>query len=105
MSNRLYAVNVPARSNAGRSLARKRAAFLHSVARISGGYTYHPATALGAWRDPATGREYLEHMGSVDFIGHPRAVLKAWHEAFPDQLAAMLTGPVPVSIKGFKQHV
>jgi hypothetical protein len=102
MTARLYSVNVPARSNAGRRLTKQRARFLASVARIAGGYTYHPASASGAWRDPATGRTYLERMGALDFIGHRGQVLRAWHEAFPDQIAAMITGPIPAHIVTMK---
>lgn len=103
MSERLYSINVPARNNAGASLTKARTRFLCSVARIAGGYTYHPANALGAWRDPATGKTYLEHMGALDFIGHRRCVVRAWAQAFPDQIAAMITGPVPVTIQTIKR--
>jgi hypothetical protein len=70
---------------------RQRAKFLASVARISGGYTLF-RDARGMWCD--RGRAYRDVMTPVSFSGNvttKRRVVGAFHAAFPDQLAAMVS--------------
>lgn len=91
---RRYEILLPLKPNHGGDyLPNTRRAFLSSVAAVAGGYTLCPATE-GFWRDPDSGKEYVEAMQPLQVAVDPDAlvlILGAFREYFPDQKSIMVT--------------
>lgn len=72
---------------------KRRAAFLHDVLHIAGGYTILP-DATGAWRDPETGKVHVDAMDllqvATDSVNDQDAIMGAFLKHFPEQKTVMV---------------
>lgn len=91
---RRYEIPLPIRPNNGGEYPKgTRARFLRHVADLAGGYTLCP-DCEGFWRDPDSGKEYVETMTPLQVAADPvsvSAILDAFRVAFPDQKSIMVT--------------
>lgn len=91
---KLYQFTIPTHTNSGLSYEAARKAWETEALRIAGGYTKPDSYSRGAWRDPATGRVYLDQVipYAIACERNVRDVLEVtfWH-LFPDQEALLVT--------------
>lgn len=91
---RRYEIPLPLAPNSGGEYPKgTRARFLRRVADLAGGYTLSP-DAEGFWRDPDSGKEYVETMTPLQIaceVETLEPILTAFREAFPDQKSIMVT--------------
>ena len=88
---KLYEIMCPVLTNDGYPTERGTKLFLRDVATIAGGYTKLPECE-GFWRDPDSGKEYVEPMIPVRIACSARAmaqVVRAHQAAFPDQACVL----------------
>jgi hypothetical protein len=78
----IYTIHIPV------VFAARNKVWREDVLRIADGYS-HLGQISGAWRDPATGRDYIEPMDRYEIAATPKCmanVLRATAAAFPDEV-------------------
>lgn len=89
----LYRLLLPVVPNTGGEYPKgTRARFLGEVADAAGGYTLWADTE-GFWRDPESGKDYIEIMSPLEVSCEPHVLphlVTSFKRHFPDQLSLMV---------------